>query len=105
MDQYLVVDGLTGADSIQDAIELQKQLQDLFARGDVLLRKWNSSEPTVLKHIPPDLKDAQSTQLMPDPDQYTKTLGIEWNANQDHFHLSVADFPCTENITKPSACV
>ena len=36
---FYVDDGLTGADSIQDAIELQRQLQDLFAKGGFLLRK------------------------------------------------------------------
>ena len=41
-------------------------------------------------------------QLMPDADQYTKTLGIKWSANQDHFRLTVADFPPTNNMTKRS---
>ena len=35
-----------------------------------------------------------------DPDQYTKTLGIEWNASQDHFRLTVAELPPITNITK-----
>ena len=56
----------------------------------------------MLEHISPDLKDGQSMQMMPDADQYTKTLGIEWNANQDHFRLTVADFPPTDNLTKRS---
>ena len=43
--RFYVDDGLTGADSIQDAIELRNQLQELFMKGGFLLRKWNSSEP------------------------------------------------------------
>ena len=101
-DSFYVDDGLTGADSIQDAIKLQGQLQELFTKGGFLLRKWNCSESTVLEHISPDLKDSPSMQMMPDADQYTKTLGIEWNANQDHFRLTVADFPPTDNLTKRS---
>ena len=88
-DSFYVDDGLTGADSIQDAIELQKQLQELFTKGGFLLRKWNSNKPGVLDHIPADLKEFNPTQQLPDPDQYTKTLGIEWNARQDHFRLTV----------------
>ena len=99
-DSFYVDDGLTGADSIQDAIELQKQLQELFTKGGFLLRKWNSSEPAVLDHIPADLKEFNPTQQLPDPDQYTKTLGIEWNARQDHFRLTVAELPPITNITK-----
>ena len=87
---FYVVDGLTGADSVPKAIELQKQVQTLFSRGGFLLRKWNASDPTVIQHLPPDLKESQTMQLMPDPDQYTKTLGVEWNATHDHFRLTVA---------------
>ena len=31
---------------------------------------------------------------------YTKTLGIEWNANLDHFQLTIADLPPVTNVTK-----
>ena len=65
-----------------------------------MLRKWNLSEPAVLQHVSPELKDSQSMQLIPDPDEYTKTLGIQWNANMDHFRLTVAELPPIESITK-----
>ena len=52
---FYVDDGLTGADSVQEAIELQRQLQELFSKGGLLLRKWNSSDLLVLQHLPPDL--------------------------------------------------
>ena len=41
----VVDDGLTGANTVQEATDLQKQLQHLFSHGGFLLRKWNSSEP------------------------------------------------------------
>ena len=92
-ESFYVDDCLTGADSVQEAVELQQQLQSLFTKGDFLLRKWNFNESTVLEHIPTDLKDAKPTQQLPDPDLYTKTLEIEWNATQDHFRLTVAELP------------
>ena len=95
---FYVDDGLIGADTMEKAIELQRKLHDLFARGGFLLRKWNSSEPTVLQHITSELRETQSTHLIPSPDEYTKTLGIEWNANMDHFHLTVTELP------PPSVC-
>ena len=97
---FYVDDGLTGADSVEEAIQLQKQLQDLFSRGGFLLRKWNSSETEVLQHITPELRDSQSLHPIPDPDEYTKTLGIQWNSGVDHFRLTVAEFPEINNLTK-----
>ncbi len=67
-------DGLTGADSVDQAIQLQGELQESFMKGGFLLRKWNSSDPTVLENVTPELKD---TQPSPSSEQYTKTLGIE----------------------------
>ena len=54
----------------------------------------------VLQHITPELRDSQSLHAISDPDKYTKTLGIQWNASPDHFRLTVAEFPETENLTK-----
>ena len=46
---FYVDDTLTGADSIESAIALQRQLQDLLACGGFLLRKWNFNESLVLE--------------------------------------------------------
>ena len=54
-----------------------------------LLRKWNSSEKVVLKHISPELVDDKWIHHLSDPQQHTKTLGIQWNSCQDSFCLEV----------------
>ena len=46
-----VDDGLTGADSVDEAVILHNQLQNLFDKEGFLLRKWNSSEPKVLQSV------------------------------------------------------
>ena len=97
---FYVDDGLTGADSIEEAIQLQKQLQELFSRGGFTLRKWNSSEAMVLQHVEPELRDSQALQAIPDPDEYTKTLGILWNVHLDHFRLAVSESSKIQNHTK-----
>ena len=98
---FYVDDGVTGADSVEEAIELQRQLQSLFSLAGFLLRKWNPSEPTVLQHIDPELQDARSVHHISDPEAvYSKTLGIDWNASLDHFRLTVATIPPLENVTK-----
>ena len=99
-NSFYVDDGLTGADSIEEAILLHKQLQELFAQGGFLLRKWNSSEAAVLEQIPSGLRGSQSLHKIPDPDEYTKALGIQWNSSSDYFRLTVTNLPEAENLTK-----
>ena len=97
---FYVDDCLTGANSIEEAVELQRQLHGIFAKGEFLLRKWNSNNTTVLQNISPELRDSQLLQLLPTNDEYTKTLGIEWSAKKDHFRLTVAKPPPLETLTK-----
>ena len=97
---FYVDDGLTGADSIEEAIELHNQLQKLFEKGGFLLHKWCSSDQVVLEHIPPDLRDGPLSHSILESAKYTKTLGIQWNSTMDHFKLSVAELPPLENVTK-----
>ena len=51
---FYVDDGLSGTDSIAEAIVLQVQLQKLFGKAQFPLRKWNSSSPKVLEQKPPE---------------------------------------------------
>ena len=101
-ESFYVDDALTGADTVEEAIETQTQLQGLFSQAGFLLLKWpwNSNESTVLQHISPDLLESNSTHVISDPEEYTKTLGLEWNTSMDHFQLTVADLPPLENVTK-----
>ena len=99
---FYVDDALAGADSVEDAIELQTQLHCMFSKGGFLLRKWNSSNPAVLSHVSPELKDPKCLHSIPSPEEYTKTLGLEWNSRLDHFRLSITRSPPLENLTKRS---
>ena len=97
---FYVDDGLIGADSLDEAVVLQKELQALFDLGGFTLRKWNSSNPTALQHVPADLKESHSLCALPESSEYTKTLGIEWNTVMDHFRLTIAKLPHLDNVTK-----
>ena len=99
-ESFYVDDGLMGADSLEGAIKLQEELQDLFGRGGFLLRKWNSNNLDVLQHIPPELRDSKPTQDISDSGRYTKALGIEWNVESDCLRLTVAGFCPLEDVTK-----
>lgn len=83
-------------------MKLEVDMHALIKKGGFLLQIWSSSDPSVLKRIPKDLRDSQATVLLSDSDQYTKTLGIEWNASQDHFCVKVTELPPIECMTKRS---
>ena len=69
---FYVDDGLTGAD---DASLLQRQLQELFSLGGFLIRKWSSSESSVLQDIPLELREVQEVHSISDESGYTTTHG------------------------------
>ena len=91
---------MTGADDIQTAIKLQRELQELFARGGFQLHKWNSNDPNVLQHLNHDFRDAQDSHQISDVKESTKTLGLEWRTDTDQFHLTISQSPLQGNLTK-----
>ena len=101
-DSFYVDDGLTGADTVPEAINLQQQLQSAFEAGGFTLHKWNSSDPVVLQHIPTELCDARTAQSISEFGSSTKALGLEWDVAADCFHLTIAEWPPLDIVTKRS---
>ena len=97
---FYVDDCLTGADDVETAIILQRELCDLFIRGGFLLRKWNSSDDQVLQNIPPKLLESTNVHAISDINAYTKTLGLEWNIVTDTFQLTSPELSSCVQITK-----
>ena len=95
-----VDDCLTGAETVEDAIKLQTDLQRLFDKGCFTLRKWNSSHAAALEHIPSELKESHFSQKITDSPEYSKTLGIEWSAERDVFCLTVSEETLRPPLTK-----
>ena len=56
----------------------------------------------MLESIPTELRDTHATIALSEPDQYAKTLGLEWNASTDCFRMSVTELPLIECMTKRS---
>ena len=101
-ESLYVDDCLTGADTVEEAIELQIQLISLFSKGDFLLWIWNSNNTFVLESIPSELRDPRVTHTINNTSDYTKTLGIEWNPQLDHFRITIAKLPFLEGVAKCS---
>ena len=59
------------------------------------LRKWISSDPKILEHLPPELKREEDIVSFSDDEPTIKTLGLQWNAVDDcvlfKSHLALID--------------
>ena len=100
LESFYVDDGLVGADLVEGAIDLQKQLQEPFTCRRFLMQKWKASEPAVLQDVDTSLLDPQTAQTIQDPEGFSKTLGLEWSAQLDSFRLTVAEIPHLTVLTK-----
>lgn len=88
---FYVDDLFSGADSVQDAIELREQLDMLLSKGGFVLRKWASNIPAVLDGVSPDNRALQSCVDF-DFDQCIKTLGLYWEPSTDYLRYRIS-FP------------
>lgn len=76
-ESFYVDDGLTGADTVEEAIRLSQQL---FSKACFQLRKWNSSEAQVLSSIPSALREAEKVlSISVSGTGVAKTLGIPFS--------------------------
>ena len=100
-ESFYVDDGLPSVETKQEAILLHHQLQDLFNRGGFKLHKWDSNSPEVLNSIPQEMRSTKTTSNLGNPDNFVKTLGMEYSSNQDHFRFSSTDLSIEEShVTK-----
>ncbi|XP_058827444.1 uncharacterized protein LOC131687377 [Topomyia yanbarensis] len=75
--EYFYVDDLySGAATVEEAIELRKQLDSLLSAGGFQLRKWASNIAAVLNGVSPENRAIQE-QLDFDRDQTLKKLGCQ----------------------------
>lgn len=100
-ESFYVDDGLLSVEKKQEAILLHQQLQKLFNKGGFKLHKWDSNSQEVLNSIPSELRNTKSVSTLGNPDNFVKTLGLEYSSSQDHFRFSCINLSVEEsNLTK-----
>ncbi len=99
---FYVDDCPAGADSPQEALELQNQLRNLLLKGGFDLRKWRSSSSEIMRSIPVELHEPSSLKdLTTENTSYSpKVLGIHWNSTNDVLYVSVGITTTEGNCTK-----
>ena len=100
MESFYVDDGLVGADSVDDAICLRKDLQKLFSLGGFKLRKWKASDATVAQSIPLQFRDKEPSHLIVYSEAFTKVLGLDWNTVTDTLRPMVPASYAIGKLTK-----
>ncbi len=98
---FYVDDFLAGAESVEAASCLQRELSDLLSKAGMVLRKWRSNSSDLLSTIPAVLHDASSSFQIPAPSKSPKALGVHWDVTHDTLHVSIpAIAPSTIDVTK-----
>ena len=82
------VDGaLCGANTIEDALRLERELIALLGRGGFHLLKFCASHPCILESVPPDCRE-MDVPIELDSNEGIKTLGLLWHPLSDQFLIS-----------------
>lgn len=85
-DMY-VDDLITGANSVQDAIQLREDITHILNTGHFPLRKWMSNDEAILKNI----QRNEKIEYHVTDETCVKTLGVLWNAELDSFGFVTAN--------------
>ena len=96
-DSY-VDDIISGSDSLDCAISMQKNVCTLLKIEGFNLRKWISNSTELLHTIPEAFRE-KSVSLNFDHENVVNTLGIHWIPNSDTFSFKV-NAPLTYKVTK-----
>ncbi|XP_055527660.1 uncharacterized protein LOC129720235 [Wyeomyia smithii] len=79
---FYVDDLLSGAETIEKALDLQNEFIQMMASGGFKLHKWASNCPALLESVP----NADNEQIAFFKDEKTtRTLGLTWQPRQDVF--------------------
>ncbi|XP_055387124.1 uncharacterized protein LOC129615784 [Condylostylus longicornis] len=89
LDSFYVDDLLSGADSIEKALEMQKQLLNMMASGGFSLRKWSSNAAELLEALPQEHREI-NWPLKIEEAETVKTLGIQWDPANDQFSYKIS---------------
>ncbi|XP_038106952.1 uncharacterized protein LOC119766466 [Culex quinquefasciatus] len=93
-------DVLTGADTLAEACELQREMTGLLAKACFGAHKWCANHSDLLREVPEELR-GNSFEVTDDSSKtIVKTLGVTWNPFEDWFSVSVPDFDDLEEVTR-----
>ncbi|XP_063543152.1 uncharacterized protein LOC134751606 [Cydia strobilella] len=97
-----VDDIVTGADSIEQALQIRSDLSKILSSGGFHLRKWTSNQKGFIADLPSsELYSSEFKHFDELSDLSLKILGLSWRPQTDSFQFEVAtptDQRCTKRI-------
>ena len=95
---FYVDDCSTGADNLDDAKAIRKELNQLLSKGCMTLRKWRSSSVQLLESIPEELREKSNLHIIPAPGDCGKALRIHWDTDKDFLHVTTHEFKTNQPV-------
>ncbi|XP_055623293.1 uncharacterized protein LOC129766719 [Toxorhynchites rutilus septentrionalis] len=89
VDDFYIDDYIGGADSVEEAVLLRQELEQLLPKGGFRLRKWNSSTEGVLEGVSAEDLGTQTTLVL-DKEEQVKALGVIWKPGPDVLGIDVS---------------
>ncbi|XP_062704180.1 uncharacterized protein LOC134286566 [Aedes albopictus] len=86
---FYIDDALTGAQTLEEACQLQHELVELLRRGCLDAHKWCSNPDVILQNVPAELKGEGVNVSNIDSESIVKTLGVAWSPKEDWFSFCV----------------
>lgn len=96
-DDFYVDDVLTGANTIEEAEEIQRELLQVMESAGFNLRKWSGNSRTILERLPQNLVTHSLIDMV--QDEPKKSLGVLWKPTEDIFLFEVKTNAC-KKVTK-----
>lgn len=81
-ESFYVDDMMSGANTIEETLEIYHQTTTLLSRGGFKLRKFQSNSSEVMDHIP---ENEHGTTIQVGSSEVIKTLGLNWDPIPDVF--------------------
>lgn len=97
---FYVDDLLTGSDSMDEILQLHRDLSKVLGLGEFELRQWNSNSKEIISNISANYDHSVQNIIKLYNSCETKTLGILWDSERDVFRYNVDDFSFKGNVTK-----
>lgn len=87
-NNFYVDDGLGGSDSLNSALQTQRELIAILEKHGFNLKKWSANHPQLLKNIPPGDQEVD-LDFNSNNTNTIKTLGLLWLPKTDQFCVKV----------------
>jgi hypothetical protein len=91
-DDFYVDDLLSGTSTVEEAMEVQRELSTLLATAGFPLMKRASNNSKLLDTIPKQLQETSQPVSLDNEDGII-TLGIKWNTKSDQLQVRNNNFP------------